>query len=67
MSHMKRYIMASQHEGRYLSLNEWRELERMRGYDETEMASFETYLAIAKKSLELFNKDDLYEDINQLQ
>lgn len=67
MSHMKRYLHLSSDLGRYPSLSEWRAIENARSNDVRELASFADYLAIAQKSLETFNRDTLYEDINQLQ
>ena len=67
MSHMSRYLHMSQELGRYLSVTEWRSIENARSRDIADLASFDIYLAIARKSLELFNPDTLQEDINQLQ
>ena len=67
MSRINRYLLASQEHGSSLSLYEWRESERLRSVDTKEISSFADYLEIAQKALETFNKDNLYEDINQLQ
>lgn len=64
---MKRYLHLAQDLGRYPSLSEWRAIENARSNDIRGLASFADYLAIAQKSLETFNPDNLYEDINQLQ
>lgn len=64
---MKRYLSLAQEIGRYPTVDEWRTNERLHQCSLLELASFADYLAIAQRSQETFNPDNLHEDINQLQ